>query len=146
MRTGWATSRLFVVLAVVTGLSWGQHGLGTLQITAPTMAVQVGGSTTTLSAQRLFFRAPSRTLPVSARWYSSNQTIATVDVHTGIVTPVAPGTVTITAVSGPFVTKTVVEVVPAGTVTAIAISSPDSSIAKGLTEQYVATATIAGNP
>jgi len=146
MRTGWATSRLFVVLAVVTGLSWGQHGLGTLQITAPTMAVQVGGSTTTLSAQRLFFRAPSRTLPVSARWYSSNQTIATVDVHTGIVTPVAPGTVTITAVSGPFVTKTVVEVVPAGTVTAIAISSPDSSIAKGLTEQYTATATIGGNP
>jgi uncharacterized protein (DUF1800 family) len=146
MRTGWATPRLLVVLAVVTGLSWGQRGLGTLQITAPTMAVQVGGSTTTLSAQRAFFRAPNRTLPVSARWYSSDPTIATVDIHTGMVTPVAAGTITVTAISGPFVSKTVVEVVPTGAVTALAIASPDSSIAKGLTEQYTATATIAGNP
>jgi len=146
MRTGWAIPRLFVVLVAVTGLSWGQHGLGTLQITAPTMAVQVGGSTTTLNVQRVFFRAPNRTLPVSARWYSSDPTIATVDIHTGMVTPVAAGTITVTAISGPFVAKTVVEVVPTGTVTALAIASPDSSIAKGLTEQYTATATIGGNP
>jgi len=146
MRTGWAIPRLFVVLAVVTGLSWGQHGLGTLQISAPTMAVQVGGSTTTLNAQRVFFRAPNRTLPVPARWYSSDPTIATIDVHTGVVTPVAAGTVTITAASGPFVAKAVVEVVPTGTVTAVAITSPDTSIAKGLTEQYTATATIGGSP
>ncbi|HTD21016.1 MAG TPA: DUF1800 family protein [Terriglobales bacterium] len=147
MRTARSTPRLLAILIVVTGLGWAQHGLGSLQITSPTMAVQVGGSTTTLTAKRIFLHAPNRAIPVSARWYSSNPSIATVGQSTGVVTAVAPGSVTITAVSGPFtVATTVVEAVPTGTLTALAINSPDSSIAKGLTEQYTATATIGGSP
>jgi len=147
MRTARSTPRLLAILIVVTGLGWAQHGLGSLQITSPTMAVQVGGSTTTLTAKRIFLHAPNRAIPVSARWYSSNPSIATVGQSTGVVTAVAPGSVTITAVSGPFtVATTVVEAVPTGTLTALAITSPDSSIAKGLTEQYTATATIGGSP
>lgn len=147
MRTGWATTRLLAILLTVSGLGWAQRGLGSLQITAPTMAVQVGGSTTTLSAQRTFFRAPNRNIGVSAHWYSSNPAVATVDPHTGVVTPVSAGTVTITAVSGPFsVASTTVDVLPTGAITALNITSPDTSIAKGLTEQYTATATINGNP
>lgn len=144
MRTGWAIFRLSIFLAVVTGITWAQRGLGSLQITAPTMAVQVSGTTTTLSAQRVFFRAPNRTLPVTAKWFSSNPNIATVNPQTGVVSPVAAGTVTITAVSGPFVAQAAVEVVPAGVVNSVAITSPDISIAKGLTEQYKAIADIGG--
>src|SRR5207245_9285937 len=67
--------------------------------------------------------------------------------ETGIRTGRAnkPGTATITPVSGPFApAKTVVEVVPSSALTSITITSPDTSIAKGLPEQYAAKADFSG--
>jgi uncharacterized protein (DUF1800 family) len=146
MRTARSTPRLLAILIVVTGLGWAQHGPGSVQITVPNPAMRVGVDLTqSLVVKRTLFRAPNRATTVSARWYSSDPTIATVNPSTGLVSSVATGTVTITAVSGPFaVAKTVVDVVPSSPLTSITISSPDISIAKGLPEQYTAQANFSG--
>jgi uncharacterized protein (DUF1800 family) len=101
-------------------------------------------TTQQLTVKRFFEHASGRAVTVPAKWYSSDLTIAGVD-NTGLVTGTAKtGPVSITAVSGPFHATVSVVVVPSGTFTALAIASPDTKIAKGLTEQYTATATIGG--
>ena len=125
---------------------WPQHGPGSLQITVPTPAMRVGvDPPQALVAKRTFFRASGRALTVAARWSSSNTAVATVDARTGIVTSLATGTTTITAISGPFgVGSTVVEVVPSSPLTSITITPPGVSIPKGLTQQYTAMANFSG--
>ncbi len=147
MRTHWAILRLSLVLVVITGFGWAQQGLGSLQITVPNPAMRVGDPQQSLVAKRVLIHAPNRAITVSARWYSSNPAVATVGVSSGVVNAVATGTVTITAISGPFATaKAVVEVVPSSALTSITITSPDSTIAKGLPEQYTAMADFSGTP
>src|SRR5438270_9921453 len=148
MRTDWAILRLSFVLLVITGFGWAQRGLGSLQITVPNPAMRMGvDPPQALIAKRILIHAPNRAITVSARWYSSNPAVATVGLSTGLVTGIATGTSTITAVSGPFATaKTVVEVVPSSALTSITITSPDTSIAKGLPEQYTAMADFSGTP
>src|SRR6266702_4703522 len=121
MRTDWAILRLSLVLVVITGFGWAQQGLGSLQITVPNPAMRVGvDPPQTLVAKRVLIHAPNRAITVSARWYSSNPAVATVGVSSGFVNAVATGTVTITAISGPFATaKAVVEVVPSSALTSI---------------------------
>src|SRR5712692_10562659 len=148
MRTHWAILRLSLVLVVITGFGWAQQGLGSLQITVPNPAMRVGvDPPQTLVAKRVLIHAPNRAITVSARWYSSDPTVASVDPKTGIVTvsPNKTGTVTITAISGPLA-KAVVDVVPSSALTSITITSPDSTIAKGLPEQYTAMADFSGTP
>ena len=98
-----------------------------------------------LVAKRTFLRAPGRAAAVAARWTSSNTSVATIDPRTGVVTSVATGTTTITAISGPFgVATAAVDVVPSAPLTSITISAPGNSIPKGLTEQYTAMGNFSG--
>jgi uncharacterized protein YjdB len=69
-------------------------------------------------------------------WHSSNQTIASVD-DAGFVAALAPGIVTISAVSGEI--QSLVQLtIPTPTLTAIEILPAFSSVAAGLVRQFVA--------
>jgi uncharacterized protein (DUF1800 family) len=114
-----------------------------MQITVPSSAMQVSANQT-LTAKRIFKHAPGKTSTVPVKWYSSNVAAASVDNAGKVTATASTGTTLITAVSGPFSATVPVVVVPSGTFTALSISAPNPSIAKGLTQQYAATATIGG--
>jgi hypothetical protein len=77
-------------------------------------------------------------------WTSSNQDIAAVD-RSGNVSPFSRGTTVITARRGPFHQTTTVTVIPAVAVTGLSVAPAAPSVPKGISQQFIATATFADN-
>jgi hypothetical protein len=108
------------------------------------------GKTLQLTAYRAF--APSvfkNRNPVAItdriQWFTSDASVATVT-GGGLATAVSVGTVTITAVSGPFHATTQLTVIPSGlTLTAITVTAANPSVPKGRTQQFTATGTYSDN-
>ncbi len=84
----------------------------------------------------------TKDLTNKAFWSSSDSTIASVNT-TGLVTGVAPGMTTITAASGTVSGSTTITIF-LGNITSIAITPTSSIITAGSTQQFKATATLAG--
>ncbi|MEO9160048.1 MAG: Ig-like domain-containing protein [Kofleriaceae bacterium] len=83
--------------------------------------------------------ATTTDLTTTVTWTSSAPATATIDPATGLATAVAHGSTTITAMYGAFTPSTTLTV--AATLVSIAVSPATPSIAKGLTQQFVATGT-----
>ena len=81
-------------------------------------------------------------LTTTVTWTSSVPATATIDPATGLATGVVSGTTTITAMFGSFTPSTTLTIT-AGPLVSIAVTPANPSIAKGLTQQFVATGTFA---
>lgn len=146
-RWSFAAVRTALLVMIALAPSLAQVGPRRLLITATDTAVPLG-QTQSLTVSASFFRG-SRTTPFNGkiRWYSSDSTRATV--AAGTVTANNSnnrGFVTITAVSGPAVGSITLAVVPSGqplTGLTITPKSP-SPVAKGLPQQFQATANYSG--
>ncbi|MEG3025627.1 MAG: Ig-like domain-containing protein, partial [Aeromonas sp.] len=137
--------------ATITGILDGQTA--TLSVTVSNAVLNVGGLTIStppltlaagltgqLAATGSYSDGSNVDVTTTVSWTSSNPAVATVGLHTGLVTAVAPGTATITgALDGQTATLTVTvtnAVLNAGGLT---ISTPPLTLAAGLTGQLAAT-------
>jgi hypothetical protein len=140
MRALW--SGIFLFLA---SLCFAAPGPFRIQI-SPANGTVISNQTQQLTATGRFLAASGggRNLTNTVTWQSSDQTVATVSAS-GLVTPVALGTVTITAHSGPFRGSTHITVIPNLAVNSVAVTPANPSIPNGLNQQFVATATYSDN-
>lgn len=98
------------------------------------------GLSTQLAASGNFTDGTTSVITNSVTWTSSNTAVATVNSR-GLVTAVSTGTTTITArTTEGFINTLLITVTPA-TLTSIAVTPATSNIARGLTQQMVATGT-----
>jgi uncharacterized protein YjdB len=123
--------RGFFVNPTLTGITVG-----------PTATIQQG-KTVQMSATGTFDDGTTKALSKGVVWSSATQSVATIDSTTGIVTGVSPGTSVITGALG-SVSGTATITVTLANITAIKVTSTDSSIKYGQTEQFKATATANG--
>ncbi|HEY1906729.1 MAG TPA: Ig-like domain-containing protein [Myxococcaceae bacterium] len=140
------TSRLVIPALVVSGsllLAACHHSsssktLESIGVTPanPTLA---GRSTVQLSATGTYTDHSTQDITGSSTWTSSAAGVATVS-GAGLVSAIAPGTATITAASHGITGSTMLTVTPA-TLQSIAVTPSNPSIAKGTTQQLVATGT-----
>jgi hypothetical protein len=124
-----------------------QSGAGTF-IFVPAAGSVAAGKTVQLTAFRAFTPSSGKNTNAVAitnhiLWFSSDPTVATIT-SGGLVTAVNVGTVTITAVSGPFHAVTLLTVTPV-TLVSMTVSPASPSIPKGRTQQYVASGTYSDN-
>jgi hypothetical protein len=124
-----------------------QVGPVRLQITPANTAIVVGANQQ-LAATISFLgnRTGGTDITNGVRWQSSDTTIAAVS-NTGLVTadPSNRGTVTITAIRGPFRASTTLTVIPNATLLSLAVAPKTASIPKGLRQQFAATGTFTGS-
>ncbi|MBV9073275.1 MAG: Ig-like domain-containing protein [Acidobacteria bacterium] len=120
----------------------------TFTVTAPVLvSIAVGpanssiakGTTQQFTATGTFSDQSSQDLTNSVVWSSSNQTAATIS-SSGLASAVATGSSTIQAASGAITGSTTFTVAAAALVS-IAVAPASPSIAKGLTQQFLATGT-----
>jgi uncharacterized protein YjdB len=138
------------VLAVGPGTAIITVAIGEIEQTATLIITPSPIKTLKIDAPRTLEVGKSQALTVTGKmanniaydltngvsWSSSNQTIVSID-DAGFVTALAPGTVTISAVSGEI--QSLVQLtIPTPTLTAIEILSTSSSVAAGLVRQFVA--------
>jgi len=123
--------RGFFVNPTLTGITVG-----------PTATIQQG-KTVQMSATGNFDDGTTKALGKGVFWSSATDTVATIDSTTGIVTGVSPGTSVITGALG-SVSGTATITVTLANITAIKVTSTDTSIKYGSTEQFKATATANG--
>jgi hypothetical protein len=124
-----------------------QSGAGTF-IFVPAAGSLATGKTLQLTAYRAF--APSAGKNTNAvaitdhiQWFSSDPNVAMIT-NGGLVTAVNVGTVTITAVSGPFHAATQLAVTPV-TLVSLTVTAANVSVPKGRTQQFAATGTYSDN-
>ncbi len=132
--------RLAVVTLLLSACSDGS-GAKTLQsigVTPPDPSL-AAGMTLQLAATASYSDHSTQDLTSSAAWTSSDSTVAAVS-SDGLVTAVAPGSAAITATSGGVSGSSTLNVT-AATLQSIAVTPPAPSIAKGTTQQFVATGT-----
>jgi hypothetical protein len=134
---------LVVSLILLAGVSFAQKGPGRLRV-SPADQLIAPSSTLQYQANRLFFQGLGKTggevdVTSSLTWSSSDQSVATIDSHTGSLTSTGTGGFTfITGRSGPFVT-TVRLTVSTATLTSITVTPALPSVAAGRKVQFVAT-------
>jgi uncharacterized protein YjdB len=134
--------------ATITATSGTVSGSATLTVTAavltsisvtPTSASVATGATQQFTATGTYSNGTTQNLTTTASWTSSNTSVATIKVHTGLATGVTAGTATITATSGAIhgtATLTVTAVL-----TSISVTPATASLAAGYTQQFTATGT-----
>src|SRR5689334_13979959 len=97
------------------------------------------GKTQQFTATATLGSGSTKDVSTSATWTSSSSSVATVD-STGLATAVGTGTATITASNGGQNGATDI-IVTTATLTTIAINAPNTTLARGQTEQLAATGT-----
>ncbi|HEX4487104.1 MAG TPA: Ig-like domain-containing protein [Terriglobales bacterium] len=140
-------SALVIGNTTITAQYGGQSGSASLAVNAATLnaivvtpahpTIPVGG-TLQLEADGAFSDGSQQDLTSSLIYMTSDPTIATVS-SDGRVHFVAPGTVTITVKQG-SVTRTFQVTASPATVTGLNLNGPSSTIAKGTSAQFTATA------
>jgi uncharacterized protein YjdB len=106
----------------------------------PTTASVAAGYTQQFTATGTYSNGTTQNLTTSASWTSSNTSVATIKIHTGLATALTPGTVTITATSG-TISGSATLTVTAAVLTSIAVTPSKASVAAGYTQQFTATGT-----
>ncbi len=106
-------------------------------VVTPTNPSIARGSSLQLTATGVFSDRTTQNLAASVSWISSANPIATVS-SSGVVGGTGVGSATITATEA-GVSGTTTVTVTGAVLTAITITPPDSSIAKGISEQLIAT-------
>ncbi|MNG92351.1 Bacterial Ig-like domain (group 2) [compost metagenome] len=138
-------------IATITGTLDGQTA--TLSVTVSNAVLNVGGLTITtppltlaagqtgqLAATGSYSDGSSVNVTSSVSWTSSNPAVATVGLHTGLVTAVAPGTATITGIlDGQSATLSVTVTSAVLNSGGLTITTPPLTLAAGLTGQLAAT-------
>lgn len=142
-------SRNATLTVVDTGLSSPQlvtlTGTGTAPIlesiaVTPSTASIFAASTQQFTATGTYSDGSTQNLTTSANWSSSNSSLATIGLHTGLARGIAAGTATITAASGK-VTGSATLTVTAAVLTSITVKPAKASVAAGKTQQFTATGT-----
>jgi len=138
---------IFCVCAILVLGSCSSSGTGaptlqSLSVTTANLSI-AKGVTTQFTATGTFSDGSTRDLTGSVTWTSSNTGIVTITAG-GLATGVAAGTATIQAVSG-AINKSVTMQVTAAALVSIAVTPANQTIAKGLTQQFIATGTFADN-
>ncbi len=135
--------------ATISATSGTISGSATLTVTAavltsiavtPTTDSVAVGYTQQFTATGTYSNGTTQNLTSTASWTSSNTSVATIKVHTGLATTLTPGTTTITAASGTISGSATLTVTPA-VLTSISISPGSASIARGTSQQFTATGT-----
>ena len=124
-----------------------QVGPMRIKITPANTAIAIGASQQLIaSISFLGNRTGGADVTNEVRWQSSDTTIAAVN-NTGMVTadPSNRGTVTITAIRGPFRASTTLTVIPNATLISLAVAPKTASVPKGLEQSLIATGTFTGN-
>ncbi|MGA1988514.1 MAG: Ig-like domain-containing protein, partial [Candidatus Sulfotelmatobacter sp.] len=103
----------------------------------PTSASVTTGSTQPFTATGTYSNGTTQNVTTKSSWTSSNTAVATIALHTGSATAVAPGTVTITATSGTIQGTATLTVTPA--LTSISVTPATATVAAGYTLQFTAT-------
>jgi hypothetical protein len=114
-------------------------GLSSIALT-PANPSLPAGSTQQLKATGTFTDGSTSDVTNSVQWSSSTPAVATVDATSGLVSAVAPGQATITAISGTTSGSTVVSV-PAVSLKSIAITPTPFTTGVGIARQMTATGT-----
>jgi len=104
----------------------------------PTATIQQG-KTVQMTATGTFNDGSTKTITSGVFWSSGTTTVATVS-SAGLVTGVGPGTSTITGSSGTFSGSATITVSLSG-ITKITVTSTDTNIVYGASENFTATAT-----
>ncbi len=112
--------------------------LTTIAVT-PASATIAAGTTQQFVATGLFSDSTTQDLSAQVRWASSNPVFATISTS-GLASAVAAGTTSVSATLGP-VTGSAGLVVTSATLSSIAITPAGATIAKGTSQQFVATGT-----
>jgi Bacterial Ig-like domain (group 2) len=137
---------LFFLLLAVALPCCAQVGPVRVLITPANKAIAAGASQQ-LTAHFSFLGNRGGGADVSNQvvWQSSNAGIATVT-NTGMVSASSSnrGTVTITAIRGPFRGSTTLTVIPAAALTSLTVAPKTPSIPKGLKQQFTATGGFTG--
>jgi 6-phosphogluconolactonase (cycloisomerase 2 family)/uncharacterized protein YjdB len=124
--------------------------LSSLEITPDNPTIPLAaGVTFPLTATASYTGGPATDETANSTWSVTGATgIASVDPATGVVTPLAAGTTTITAsrtIAGVEKNDSTTVTVSPATLESLVVEPAPSSIARGLTQQYVATGTFSDN-
>ncbi|MEG2889727.1 MAG: Ig-like domain-containing protein, partial [Aeromonas sp.] len=112
---------------------------GGLTISTPPLTL-AAGLTGQLAATGSYSDGSNVDVTTTVSWTSSNPAVATVGLHTGLVTAVSPGTATITgALDGQTATLTVTVTSAVLNAGGLTITTPPLTVAAGLTGQLAAT-------
>jgi trimeric autotransporter adhesin len=147
------TKRKFQILAALTALLLSALGLGcrgffvnptltTITVDPPTPNIQTGQAPLQMTATGTFNDGSSSPLEKNVFWSSDATSVATITA-TGLLSPVAVGSATITA-SSVNITGTTTVNVTLPNVTSIQITPSNTSIAQSGVQDYTATATVTG--
>src|SRR5579859_6188027 len=142
----WNSVTLVFLLLALAFPCCAQVGPVRLQITPANTAIAVGASQQlTASISFLGNRTGGADISNQVTWQSSDTAIAAVS-NTGMVTadPNNRGTVTITAIRGPFRASTTLTVIPNATLMSLAVAPKTASVPKGLKQSFMATGTFTG--
>jgi len=142
----WNSVTLVFLLLALAFPCCAQVGPVRLQITPANTAIAVGASQQlTASISFLGNRTGGADISNQVTWQSSDTAIAAVS-NTGMVTadPSNRGTVTITAIRGPFRASTTLTVVPNATLMSLAVAPKTASVPKGLEQSFTATGAFTG--
>jgi phospholipase C/uncharacterized protein YjdB len=135
--------------ATITAASGTISGLATLTVTAavltsiavtPSSASVTVGFTQPFTATGTYSNGTIQNLTTKASWTSSNTSVATVKLHGGSATAVAPGTATITAALGAIQGSATLNV-GSPVLVSLAVTPANPSFALGTTTSLVATGT-----
>jgi uncharacterized protein YjdB len=142
-------SRNATLTVVDTGLSSPQlvtlTGTGTAAIlesiaVTPGTASIIASTTQQFTATGTYSDGSTKNLTTTANWASSNTSIATIGLHSGLGKGSAAGSCTITAASGK-VSGSAALTVTAAILTSITVKPAKASVVAGKTEQFTATGT-----
>jgi len=142
--------------ATITATSGAVHGDASVTLQAepatlvsiavtPDITTVTAGSTRQMTATATMSDLSTENITTSVDWTSSDETHATIGLHTGLITGVLASStneVTITATSGLISDSTTLTVNAIPTIVSIAITPDGSSVASGATLQMTATATM----
>jgi len=150
--TGVATA-LAAGSATITATSSGVSGTTSLTVTAAAL-VSIGvtpakptlakGTTLQFVAMGTYTDNSVHTITADVTWTSSSTATATISMATGtqgLATAVAPGTTSVTATLGSVVSPAVTLTVTPAALVSIGVTPANPTIAKGMTQQFVAMGT-----
>jgi hypothetical protein len=98
------------------------------------------GKQVQMTATGTYNDGSTKTITSGVFWSSDTMSVATIGSTSGLVTGVGPGTSSIAGASGTFSGSATVTVTLSG-ITKITVTSPDTSITYGASENFTATAT-----
>jgi len=122
-----------------TILTVGPKVLDVIEITPDNPTIALGRSQQ-FTATGTYSDTSTANLTTAVTWSSSNTTVATIGVNTGLAPSLAEGQSTITAASGSISDTTILTIDPK-VLDSLSVTPPNPSIAAGRTQQFNATGT-----